>query len=284
MGHTIFPTANDVTTSTGDGVVIKEQSLASWIGNLVGQNFIISGMTLPGSDADLVIPVAAGEAWIDNHHVTLHDALNATCTANQTNHIFLKLTKDGGGNVDGLQLEVNLTGTPPADSVYIGTAVAGASSISSTTDNRIRKPVIDHDHTSDGEEGGDVNFIINGEVLGSDFNSNSISVTTGTPLTSVIAMTTTALHRVFLSGRCYVRHSGNQASGAGLTVRLVRDTTTIDQVVLDPSTTDVCVSLQKIDNPGVDTPEYRLEILASDSQTINTDIQEIILSALQCRL
>ncbi|MGE5553290.1 MAG: phage tail protein [Betaproteobacteria bacterium] len=134
MATTIFPTVNDVGGS-GAGKVLSEANLTALI-KMLSQNFVVSGFTLPSSDPDLVIPVAAGEAMISGYRVVLDAATNVTCTANATNHIYLKLNRDASGNVTGATFEVNTTGTAPADAVKIGMAVAGASSITSTTDAR----------------------------------------------------------------------------------------------------------------------------------------------------
>jgi len=113
----------------------------------------VSGFTLPASDADLNIDVAAGVAVIDAHYVEITTATSVTCTASQTNYIYLKLTKDGGSLVDAATFEVNTSGTPPADSVYIGTAVASGTAVTSTTDQRTLRHFVTHTH-EDNANGG----------------------------------------------------------------------------------------------------------------------------------
>lgn len=135
MATKIFPTVNDV-GGAGSGKVLTEANLAYWLKQLLAQNFILSGFTVPGSSVDLTLSVAPGEANIAGYRVVIDSATTVTCTASATNHIYLKLTRDASQNVTSAEFEVNTTGTPPADSVKIATAVAGASSISSTTDAR----------------------------------------------------------------------------------------------------------------------------------------------------
>lgn len=136
MATKIFPTVNDVAPSAGGGKVLTEANLAYWLKQLLGQNFVLSGFTVPASSADLTLSVALGEAMIGGYRVVKDAAENVTCAASATNHIYLKLTRDASQNVTGAVFEVNTTGTAPADSVKIATAVAGVSSISSTTDAR----------------------------------------------------------------------------------------------------------------------------------------------------
>lgn len=133
-------TVNDVHGGTaGNGAKFSEPNVAAMIKALHGENYIVSGFTVPTSDPDLVIPVAAGEAIISGYRVVIDTSTNVTCTANATNHVFLKLTKDGLGNVTGAAFEVNTTGTAPADSAKICTAVTDADNVTSTTDARPKK-------------------------------------------------------------------------------------------------------------------------------------------------
>jgi hypothetical protein len=148
MGTTIWPTANDVAVTAGDGNKVLEQGFTKLLGTLIGQNYVVSGLTLPASDADLTIPVAAGIAVLDGRYVDIDATVNVVCADDDVNYIFLKLTKDGGGNADDAVFEANVTGTPPADSVLIGTATAASGAISSTTDERIFVPSYPHNHTA----------------------------------------------------------------------------------------------------------------------------------------
>ena len=139
MGTKVFPTTNDV-GGAGAGKVITEANLTALVKMLLGQAFVLSGFTVPASSLDLTLSVAAGEANIAGYRVVIDSATTVSCTASATNHIYLKLTRDASQNVTGAVFEVNTTGTPPVDSVKIATAVAGASSISSTTDARVLTP------------------------------------------------------------------------------------------------------------------------------------------------
>ncbi|MDT7040883.1 hypothetical protein [Candidatus Nitronereus thalassa] len=140
MGTIVWPSANDVGVVAGAGVKLWERRLCEQVRTLLDRDFIVSGFTLPSSDADLTIDVAAGLAHIDGHIVDIDTATAVVCTASQTNHIFLKLTKDMAGNVLTAEFEVNTTGTAPADSVKIGTATTSGSAVTSTVDLRVLSP------------------------------------------------------------------------------------------------------------------------------------------------
>ncbi|HHW14387.1 MAG TPA: hypothetical protein GXX28_05575, partial [Firmicutes bacterium] len=88
----------------------------------------------------LTLSVAAGTAFIEGYRVEIDTATNVTCVASSTNYIFLKLTRDASQKVTGASIVAQASSTPPADSVLLATAVAGASSISSTSDKRPMSP------------------------------------------------------------------------------------------------------------------------------------------------
>ena len=137
----VYPTRGNaagqgIGASAYKGSYHSEKQLARLLAGLQYANFVQSGFTVPASSGTLVLAVAAGVAIIDGRVATVPGSTNVTCTANQTNYIFLKLERDAEDYVVSAAFEVNTTGTAPDDSVLLASAVAGASSISSTTDRR----------------------------------------------------------------------------------------------------------------------------------------------------
>lgn len=176
MGVTVYPSANDVqATGAGDGANLLEQSFVQLLGTLIGQNFVVSGFTLPATDADLTIPVALGVAVLDGHYVNVDAPVNVVCADDDLNYIFLKLTKDGGGNVSDAVFEANVTGTPPTDSVLIGTATAASGAITATTDNRNFSNTFPHGHTATTDGG----ILGASSVIGNAMKTVAKSYTTG---------------------------------------------------------------------------------------------------------
>lgn len=113
--------------------LVMEILLAALAGS---NNRIFSGFAVPGSSGDLTLAVPLGVAVIAGRVVTVPGSTTLTLAASHTNYIFLKLQRDSTNYVISAAFEVNITGTPPADSVAIASAVAGSSSISSTIDMR----------------------------------------------------------------------------------------------------------------------------------------------------
>lgn len=143
-GELVYPSQNDlygsgVGGSAGDGKKLLEAQWRKIAGPLNGQNsYTLTGGTLPATDPDLTISVAAGSAVLDGHFVQW-PATNITLPASNTSHIFVKLVF-GGGLVTGLEIEDNTSAAPPASSIKLGTATTSGSAVTGTTDARILGP------------------------------------------------------------------------------------------------------------------------------------------------
>lgn len=143
-GELVYPSQNDlygsgVGGSAGDGKKLLETQWRKIAGPLNGQNnYTLTGGTLPATDPDLAISIAAGTAVLDGHFVQW-PATTVTLPASNTSHLFLKLIY-GGGLVTGVELEDNTSDAPPASSTKLGTATTSGSAVTSTTDARILGP------------------------------------------------------------------------------------------------------------------------------------------------
>lgn len=140
----VSPTVNDVNGGvTGDGVNTDEDTAAPWRLGVEG-NYVISGFVLPASSGTLTIDVPTGKAIVSGYYVTVPGNTTLTVTASSTNHVYLKLIRDGSNHVSSAVYEVNTTGIAPADSVKIGMAVASGSAITSSWQARRRTPQASH--------------------------------------------------------------------------------------------------------------------------------------------
>lgn len=132
---TVYPSANDIAETEKEGRYATEQShtelMELWLAN-----HIVSGFLLPASDPDLTITIPAGTCVIDGRRVVVSSTTDITLTDAATNHIWVQLSFDGDGNVDGVDIVANTSGTPPANSIKIGEAVAAGAAITGTTDLR----------------------------------------------------------------------------------------------------------------------------------------------------
>lgn len=136
MATKIFPSVNDIAPTQGDGKTLKESNLSNWAGRVsYAADLIISGLSA-SAGTGLNLNISSGNAFIDGRWVNKNAQESVTLTDNTTNHVFLKLTKDGSGNVTGASLEANTTGIAPADSIKICEAATSGGSVSSVTDKR----------------------------------------------------------------------------------------------------------------------------------------------------
>ena len=198
----IWPSQNDVSQTAGNGKKLLENQWQELLGALTNSNFLHAGGLLPASSGNLNMDVPACQALISGRFVDIPAATTLTAAASSTNHVFLKLTRDGGNLVTGASFEVNPTGTAPAASVKIGTLVASGSAITSTTDARqigppswlYRGPIAVGAGSTRSHEG-DVTISTNQNLSGvhfyTDFTLNSgTTITVGTGKRRIVIIAT----------------------------------------------------------------------------------------------
>lgn len=136
----IYPTFGTLGLGAGaqsyKGSYHDELTMEILLGALAGPAFVYSGMVVPGSSGSLVLAIPSGVAVISGRIVTVPGSTNLTMNPSTTNYIFLKLQRDADSYVVSAAYEVNTTGTAPADSVPIASAVADTSTVTSTIDLR----------------------------------------------------------------------------------------------------------------------------------------------------
>ncbi len=143
-GEQVWPSQNDLYGSgvggaAGDGNKFLEVQLRKLFPALMnGSNFVMTGGTVPASDADLSIVVAAGTAVLDGQFCQW-PATSITVPDTATSYLFLKLVF-GGGLITGLEIEDNTTNVAPASSVPLCSCVAAGGVITSTADRRAMGP------------------------------------------------------------------------------------------------------------------------------------------------
>ena len=137
---TVYPSENQIETTQFEGSRGQEKTHGVYVNEGWSGNHVDSGFTLPATDPDLDIPVAAGIAFINGRRVETDSSNDLTMAPSTTNHIFLQLLFDGSSNTLTVQLVANTTGTPPANSVKIGRAVTDATTVTSTIDERLPDP------------------------------------------------------------------------------------------------------------------------------------------------
>lgn len=135
--YTVFPTANDVASTTGDGKLVKETVLITLLDLMnAGKDWIVTGFDY-ASAAGLVATFNAGTAIIKGYYFSRVGTFTATLTASQTNHIYLTYAVDGDNNITSWGIEVNTSGTPPSTNyVKLEELVTNGSTVTGNTDQR----------------------------------------------------------------------------------------------------------------------------------------------------
>lgn len=136
----VWPTRNDVATTSGDGRYFREQVWASMFAAFQEQDWVQSGFTVPASSVNLTLDVAAGVAFLKGYYVNIPVTVTVTCTASTTNYIWLELPTSSSKVTDAY-ITVNTSGAAPStNAILLATAVAAIGSITSTIDRRKMTP------------------------------------------------------------------------------------------------------------------------------------------------
>lgn len=132
----VQPSQNDLGGgTTGDGKTALEKYMRELHKAMNPESYIISGGLLPATAANLALIVPAGIAYISGYYVAWPQT-SVPLPASSISHIFVKLIFSAG-LVSNVQIEDNLTGIYPADSVKLGISVTSGTAITSSTDERI---------------------------------------------------------------------------------------------------------------------------------------------------
>lgn len=131
----VFPSVNDVAESGGSTKKGTEQNWSELSGTVHDASYVQSGLDFT-DNANLIPTIGTGVAFFEGYRVELTDTVDITLTGSSTNYVFLKLNRDGNDNVTDAEIEVNITGTPPADSIKLHEFTTNVSTITSDTDYR----------------------------------------------------------------------------------------------------------------------------------------------------
>lgn len=133
-GETIWPSANDVASVSGAGKILKELSLRSWrMGT--EENYVLSGFKVPLSSANLDLSVPLGIAFVGGYYVEVTGSTTIT-TVNGTTYLYLALTRDGSGKVNGAVFDRLSSPNDVPDYCLIAILIASGGAITDTIDAR----------------------------------------------------------------------------------------------------------------------------------------------------
>ena len=132
----VQPSQNDLGGGVaGDGDTALEKYVVQLLLAANNQSYVLSGGVLAASAANLISIVPAGIARISGYYVSWPQT-NVTLPVSSTSHLFVALTF-ASGIVTGVQIIDNISGTPPADSIKLGTQTTSGTAITSAVDQRL---------------------------------------------------------------------------------------------------------------------------------------------------
>lgn len=133
----VQPSQNDLGGGvSGDGNTGLEKYMVKMLlAAGIGESYILSGGLLASSAANLISIVPSGVSFISGYYVTWPQT-NVTLPSSSTSHLFVALTF-ASGLVTGVQIIDNTSGTPPSDSVKLGTQTTSGSAITAAVDQRL---------------------------------------------------------------------------------------------------------------------------------------------------
>ncbi len=130
----VFPTRNDVSPVLNEGKRFSEETVNRWITKL-STDFVESGFTVPTSDADLVIPVAGGIAYVDGYLVETTASVDVTAIDNSTSFLFLRLLKTSDLVTEAV-LAVEASSTVVGSEILLAIFTASGGVITNAADAR----------------------------------------------------------------------------------------------------------------------------------------------------
>lgn len=132
--ESIWPSTNDIAASAGDGKLGKELQLTPWrLG--AERNYVLEGFKVPTSSANLDLSVPLGKAMVGGYRVTAPGSTTIT-TVNGTTYLYLALTRDGLGNVNGAVFDRLSSQNDVPDYCLIAVLIASGGVITDTIDAR----------------------------------------------------------------------------------------------------------------------------------------------------
>jgi hypothetical protein len=196
------------------------------------RNYVVSGLAL-SAGSGLAVNVATGSARLKGLHVenTASETVGSL-TANTINYIYITISRDGNAEAQSWDFSKNTSGTTPTDSIFLGTATTGSSSVSAVSiTNRVTTPnwndfndvdkdvyKLDHDEFWFGD-GSDGDVVISSNTSNSTIKSyNNLTINAGQTLTfdgTKKKQTIRVRGTLTVSGTIEVNEQGGLGGGAG---------------------------------------------------------------------
>lgn len=141
-GYQVYPTRNDVATSTGDGRNFREETMAPALANFYQQNFTASGLTAGAASSTLSLTFTPGVCYINGFYVHLTVATEVDLTGSTVNCTYIELPTTSG-LVSAMRFNTNTTCQPPSTNSYlVASSTASSSSVTASVNSMPPNPYL----------------------------------------------------------------------------------------------------------------------------------------------
>lgn len=139
-GKLVWPTRNDVATTTLEGRNFGETVVTAAFKAMSGKNYVATGLTVPAASTNLYLTVSAGTAHINGFFAKVTQNTLVHFPAANTYYGYLEIPTSGNLATD-LQFTTNTTGTSPStNAIRLFSAISNGTSMTAVTDLRPRGP------------------------------------------------------------------------------------------------------------------------------------------------
>ena len=139
MARNIFPSANDVSTTEGNGKTLSEEFLTKRIKTMTGDNFVASTSAFDYvSDSSLNVEYTGGEALVDGYYLNIDTNTTLAMTASATNYVYYQIDKDAldHATTNSDFAVVSTSTVAPSNSILLSKIVTSSSTVDSESDER----------------------------------------------------------------------------------------------------------------------------------------------------
>lgn len=136
MAKYLIPRSDSVSVK-----VIEPSDFEEFFSNDIVRDYVVSGLTL-SAGSGLAVNIASGKARLKGLFCNnTSSASKGSLTASDVNYIYITLARDGNSEAESWDFSSNVSGTTPADSLFIGTATCDGSGVTAVSDADVLKDI-----------------------------------------------------------------------------------------------------------------------------------------------
>jgi hypothetical protein len=208
MAKILIPRSDSV-----DVKIIEPSDFESFFSDDWINDYVKSGFTL-SAGSGLSVNIAVGLGRLKGLFINNSTSATRSLIANTTNYIYVTLARDSNSQAESWSFTRGTTGSTPADSLFIGTAVTNGSSVTSVDDNNIETQAITGvSEWGDGSDG-NVTLSSNTSLSGAKYYNN-LTINSGVTITGASPIIIFARGTVTINGTITPDRTAGGAGGSG---------------------------------------------------------------------